>query len=57
MSASSFKLATKQYPEIINRNHACGLGKTFDIIQAVVPNTSAFLSYENWKEEISKKIK
>ena len=57
MSASSFKLATKQYPEIINRNHACGLGKTFDLIQAVAPNTSAFLSYENWKEEISKKIK
>ena len=41
MSASSFQLATKQYPEIINRNHACGLGKTFDIIQAVAPNTSA----------------
>ena len=57
MSASSFKLATKQYPEIIKRNNACGLGKTFDLIQAVAPNTSAFLSYENWKEEISKKIK
>jgi hypothetical protein len=57
MSASSFKLAIKQYPEIINKNHACGLGKTFDIIQAEAPNTSGFLSYENWKEEITKTIK
>ena len=57
MSASSFKLATRQFPEILNRNHACGLGKTLDIIQAEVPDTYAFLSYESWKEEISKKIK
>ena len=57
MSASSFILAIKQYPEIINKNHACGLGKTFDIIQAEAPNTSGFLSYENWKEEITKTIK
>ena len=57
MSASSFKLVTRQFPEILNRNHACGLGKTLDIIQAEVPDTYAFLSYESWKEEISKKIK
>ena len=57
MSASSFKLATRQFPEILSRNHACGLGKTLDIIQSEVADAYAFLSYESWKEEISKKIK
>ena len=57
MSASSFELAIKKYPELTERNHACGLGKTFELIKEIVPNVSAFLDFDSWNEAIRNKIK
>ncbi len=57
MSASSFQLAIDRYPEIRNKNHACGLGKTFDLIKKEAENTVAFLSYDSWIENISNQMK
>ena len=57
MSASSFELAIKKYPELKERNHACGLGKTFELIKEIVPNVSAFLDFDSWNEAIRNKIK
>ena len=57
MSASSFQLALKVYPEIKKRNHACGLGKTFDLIKKEVPLVSPFLSFDDWLDTIKNKLK
>ena len=57
MSASSFELALKKYPELKGRNHACGLGKTFELIEKIVPNVCAFLDFDSWNEAIRGKIK
>ncbi len=49
MSGSAFKLVLKNYPEIINANHACGPGNTFKSISRYVDknNINIFLSYED----------
>ena len=49
MSGSAFKLVLKNYPEIINANHACGPGNTFNYISKYVDknNINIFLSYED----------
>ena len=57
MSASSFELALKEYPEIIDRNHACGLGKTLKLISQKAPNVQPFLDFESWTDAITNKLK
>ena len=57
MSASSFELAIKKYPELKNRNHACGLGKTFKLIKKAVPKVTPFLDFDSWLEAVRNKIK
>ena len=57
MSASSFQLALKVYPEIKKRNHACGLGKTFDLIKKEVPQVTPFLGFDDWLDTIKNKLK
>ena len=57
MSAGSFKLALQVYPEIKNKNHACGLGSTHKIIKKEVPDVMTFLSYESWRESIKAHIR
>ena len=57
MSASSFKLALQKFPEIKNKNHACGLGNTHKIIKKEVPDVMTFLSYESWQESIKAHIR
>ena len=49
MSGSAFKLVLKNYPEIINANHACGPGNTYKYICKYVDknNINIFLSYED----------
>ena len=55
MSSSSFKYAVKKYPEIKNRSHSCGLGKTFDEISAIIPGkVYPYLKYQDWLEKIKK---
>ena len=57
MSASSFELAIKKYPELKNRNHACGLGKTFKLIEKSAPQVTPFLDFDSWLEAVRNKIK
>ena len=57
MSASSFELAIEKYPELKNRNHACGLGKTFKLIEKSAPQVTPFLDFDSWLEAVRNKIK
>ena len=54
MSFSSFEYALEKYPEIKNRNHACGLGRTFEEINTVIPGkVYPYLKYQDWLEKIN----
>lgn len=57
MSASSFGLAIEKYPELKDRNHACGLGQTFKFIEKVAPQVTPFLDFDSWLEAVRNKIK
>ena len=57
MSTSSFEIATDKYPELKNRNHACGLGKTFKSLQKTVPGVVPFLDFDSWLEAVNNKIR
>ena len=57
MSTSSFEIATSKYPELKNRKHACGLGKTFKSIQKTVPEVVPFLDFDSWLEAVNNKIR
>ena len=53
MSPIQFDLALDFFPEIINGNHSCGFGRTYDYIKAKVPNgekVKCFHSYTSWLE-------
>jgi len=53
MSASSFEYAVEKYPEIIDRSHACGLGRTFEEISTIIPGkVYPYLKYQDWLEKI-----
>lgn len=54
MSFSSFKYALEKYPEIADRKHACGLGKTFEEISEIIPGkVYPYLKYQDWLEKIN----
>ena len=57
MSTSSFEIATSKYPELKNRKHACGLGKTFKSIQKTIPEVVPFLDFDSWLEAVNNKIR
>ena len=57
MSTSSFEIATSKYPELKNRKHACGLGKTFKSIQKTVPEVVPFLDFDSWLDAVHNKIR
>ena len=51
MSPTQFEIITKYYPEILNKNHSSGFGKTYDFLKTRLPNSdeiSCFLSYDHW---------
>ena len=53
MSPLQFDLALDFFPEIINGNHSCGFGRTYDHIKAKVPSggkVKRFHSYTSWFE-------
>jgi hydroxymethylbilane synthase len=53
MSSSSFEYALEKYPEIKNKSHACGLGRTFEEISAIIPGkVYPYLKYQDWLEKI-----
>ena len=49
MSSSAFKYVKQNYPDILEANHACGPGNTFNYISKYVDksNINIFLSYED----------
>ena len=51
MSPVQFDTLIEYYPEIINANHSCGFGKTYDYLKNKLPKPDqikCFLSYEHW---------
>ena len=51
MSPTQFEIITTYYPEILNKNHSSGFGKTYDFLRKRLPNPdeiSCFLSYDHW---------
>ena len=60
MSGSSFERAVRLYPELKNAHHACGPGKTYDLLQEILGpagSVTIFLSYEAWLEHIKSTVK
>lgn len=54
MSGSAFEYALELYPNIIEANHACGLGASYDIIDRQISGKVVpFLNYEDWKHHIT----
>ncbi len=58
MSSYAFDSITKKYPEIKNKMHSCGPGKTYDHIIKNIKNTnrvSKYLSIEDWENNFESK--
>lgn len=58
MSASSFEEALKRWPKIKSAWHACGAGKSADLIaKALGPNAKlqCFVTYEEWRDRLPRK--
>ena len=56
MSSSAFKLAVANSPKILKARHASGPGNTYKEIKKMIKNhknISIYLSYKDWKKEIS----
>ena len=54
MSGSAFEYALELYPNIIEANHACGLGASYDIIDRQISGKVVpFLNYEDWKHQVT----
>ena len=55
MSSSAFEYAIQNFPDIIQANHACGPGNTYQEIKKTItdPNKlSIALSYSSWKNDL-----
>ena len=53
MSASSFKLVFDKFPSIESANHSCGMGKTFDEINQLIPGkVYPYQNYQDWLEKV-----
>ena len=53
MSPLQFDLALELFPEIINGNHSCGFGRTYNHIRTKLPRgqkVERFYSYASWLE-------
>ena len=43
----------EKYPEIKQKSHACGLGRTFEEINKTIPGkVYPYLNYEDWLEKV-----
>ena len=55
MSFIAFSEAISQFPEILYRNHSCGMGNTYKKIKKLIPDPqklTCHLSYNHWKKDI-----
>ena len=49
--APFYSISIKKYPEIIDRDHSCGMGNTYDRLAKILGNqVKCFLSYNEWFE-------
>lgn len=52
MSFYTFELALKKYPELLDKNHSCGMGNTYNQLLQFYGNNSnrvkCYLSYKDW---------
>ncbi len=58
MSSAQFDIIYKHYPNIVNANHSCGFGKTYDYLKTKLPKPdkiNCFLSYDHWLSYYKKK--
>lgn len=59
MSPTQFDQALKICPTIINKNHSCGLGNTYQYLKIMLPSgkkITPFLSYKDWLDFNLKEI-
>ena len=55
MSSSSFKFIFEKFPSIESANHSCGLGKTFDEINQLIPGkVYPYQNYKDWLDKIKR---
>ena len=57
MSSFAFEEAIKKFPEIIEKEHACGMGNTYDSLSEILgkgKRLSCYLSYEDWGKKMIK---
>ena len=55
MSSTAFNYMRKKFPDIINANHACGPGNTYEEIKKTITNPkqiNIMLSYDAWKKDL-----
>ena len=55
MSSTAFNYLRKNFPDIINANHACGPGNTYEEIKKTITNPEQIkiaLSYDAWKKDL-----
>ena len=52
MSFYSFQVAIKEYPELVDKNHSCGMGNTYkrmiEFFDGNHDKVNCYLSYEHW---------
>ena len=54
MSPLHFKKALEYFPEILNGNHSCGPGRTYDYLKKNIPKSKhirCYFSYKHWLED------
>ena len=54
MSPLHFKKALEYFPEILNGNHSCGPGRTYDYLKKNIPKSKhirCYFSYDHWLED------
>ena len=50
-----FKFIFEKFPSIESANHSCGLGKTFDEINQLIPGkVYPYQNYKDWLDKIKK---
>ena len=55
MSSSAFKYVNKTFPNIIDANHYCGPGNTYEEIKKIIKDPNKLriaLSYKDWKKNL-----
>ena len=55
MSTLAFDTAIKKYPKIQDKQHACGMGNTYNKLKKIINDNNkieCYISYESWLKSI-----